>query len=136
MLNADTLEQFVDATGDCWIWKLAPQPDGYGRKTFRVAGVKKQFQAHRWVWEMLVGPIPEDLQLDHLCRVRACVNPDHLEPVTLKENLWRGRSRFNKQGQKLCKRGHDLNDSYQYGASSRNCRQCASIRHAERRDRT
>lgn len=67
----------------CWIWIGYRHPtSGYGRHRNR--------QAHRVVYEKLVGPIPEGLVLDHLCRVRECVNPDHMDPVTDRENLRRG----------------------------------------------
>lgn len=70
----------------CWVWKLRPYARGYGRywTTERV------WQAHRYSWELHHGPIPDGLDLDHLCRNRPCVNPDHLEPVTRRENLRRG----------------------------------------------
>jgi hypothetical protein len=80
----------VDDNG-CWIWRLRTEPEGYGRLT--VDG-KDGYLAHRFVYEQLVGPIPDGLHLDHLCRVRSCVNPEHLEPVTPQENLhrsWAGR---------------------------------------------
>ena len=75
----------VDATGDCWIWTGA-LASGYGR--FYLNGQLRP--AHRVAYETLVGSIPRGLDLDHLCRVRSCVNPDHLEPVTRAENLRRG----------------------------------------------
>lgn len=70
----------------CWIWQLKRAArTGYG--VVRVGG--RDLLAHRWEYERANGPIPEGLQLDHLCQVRECVNPDHLEPVTPKENTRR-----------------------------------------------
>jgi hypothetical protein len=72
----------VDKSGDCWIWIGAKTRGGYG--SFH--GSDGERLAHRWAYRALVGPIPEGLHIDHLCRVRACVNPAHLEAVTQQEN--------------------------------------------------
>jgi hypothetical protein len=72
----------------CWIWRKALSPGGYGRKHDAEKDVS--MMAHRWTYVKYVGPIPEGLELDHLCRQRDCVNPDHLEPVTSAENKRRG----------------------------------------------
>lgn len=78
----------VDKCRDgCWVWTAKGTPAGYGQ--FRVDGV--DVYAHRFSYELHVGPIPDGLQIDHLCRVTSCVNPAHLEPVTGAENLRRGR---------------------------------------------
>lgn len=70
----------------CWIWQRATQSNGYGV----VAVDGRTRRAHRHYYEQANGPIPAGLDIDHLCRQRACVNPDHLEPVTRSENLRRG----------------------------------------------
>ena len=93
----------IDASGDCWQWIGNIQTGGYGQ-TY-IDG--KPRLAHRVVWETLVGKIPENLELDHLCRNSACVNPDHLEPVTHRENVRRGVAGGSANKAKThCKHGH------------------------------
>lgn len=90
----------------CWLWIAAVRgrPD-YG--TFSVNN--KQVRAHRWAYEHFIGPVPDGLVLDHLCKVSTCVNPWHLEPVTNRENLMRGTNRAAQNARKMhCARGHRL----------------------------
>lgn len=95
----------VEKTETCWLWTGYRDRGGYGQ--FSVDG--KQRKPHRVAYEWTVGPIPEGLQLDHLCRVRHCVRPDHLEPVTCAENLRRGHGFVGINSRKThCKRGHPL----------------------------
>lgn len=106
----------------CWIWTGCIAWNGYGQLRRHETGHER---AHRAVYKLIVGPIPEGLDLDHLCRVRACCNPSHLEPVTRSENLKRspiaGRPR-----QTHCKRGHEFtpDNSYVKGDGCRRCRAC------------
>lgn len=88
----------------CWIWLNQLDKDGYGSGFDK--RVYKKKRAHRLAYEEWKGPIEDGLHIDHLCRVRCCVNPDHLEAVTCKENIRRG----NTGGKVLerCQRGHDM----------------------------
>jgi hypothetical protein len=79
----------VDETTGCWHWQRSKDTYGYGH-----LWVDGRIQlAHRWSYMTNRGPIPEGLELDHLCRNRACINPDHLEPVSHAQNVRRGRAR-------------------------------------------
>lgn len=92
----------------CMLWTGAVRPDGYGQ--FQLHNKEKIYYAHRLAYEILVGAIPEGLQLDHLCRVRNCVAVSHLEPVTQTENLRRGNSSKSwaaiQRSRTHCKNGH------------------------------
>ena len=126
----------IDSThlGACWLWKAA-KTSGYGVVQFdgRVQ------RAHRVVYQILIGPIPKGLELDHLCRNRACVNPAHLEPVTGAENIARGESKSALHSRQThCKRGHPFTPENTYlrkraHKTERFCRECSRIRDRRRR---
>lgn len=98
--GADTLAAGKDP---CWLWTGAPNGTGYGR--ILVSG--RRMMAHRFSYETYVGPIPQGLDLDHLCRVTLCVNPAHLEPVTNVENTMRGMGKGAVYARRdHCKNGH------------------------------
>lgn len=93
---------FVDNNG-CWIWKGRLDQKGYGHMNIG----RKTIGAHRYLYELHIGKIPEGMQLDHLCRVRNCVNPNHLEIVTNKENSWRGnRCKINFETAEKIREAH------------------------------
>lgn len=105
-----------DAATGCWNWMRAKDRDGYGSTC--VNG--KRVSSHRAAYEVFVGPIPQGLFLDHLCRNPSCCNPAHLEPVTNRENLMRG---VRKTLQTHCKNGHPL-DGGNLKPTKRGNRQC------------
>jgi hypothetical protein len=115
---------FVDASGDCWLWRGQRNGRGYGRFAIRPVASKLVLRAaHRAAWELLVGPIPKGMTIDHLCRVVLCVNPDHLEVVPPGVNTLRGFNPSALNARKIsCKNGHS--DWFIRPNGNRECRQC------------
>jgi hypothetical protein len=97
----------VEKTDTCWTWIGSRNVSGYG-KFWTDDG--RTVRPHRWAYEQEVGPIPVGLQLDHLCKNRACVRPDHLEPVTGKVNTERG----SRATATHCKHGHEFTPENTY----------------------
>ncbi|MFI6681910.1 HNH endonuclease signature motif containing protein [Kribbella sp. NPDC050470] len=110
----------VDPESGCWLWLDAVDTSGYGILRFRGA----YWKAHRLSYSVHVGPIPDGLVIDHLCRVRRCVNPEHMVTVTSRENTRRGLSGVLRTH---CKRGHEVTpeNSYVRKDGSIFCRPCA-----------
>lgn len=120
-------DKYVIADSGCWEWTAYRDSHGYGE--FGSDG--KTHRAHRFGYELARGPIPEGLELDHLCRNPSCVNPDHLEPVTHTENMHRGNgwSGLNIRKEQ-CPNGHpyDSENTHLDRYGHRRCRACNRIR--------
>lgn len=104
----------------CWLWVPKPNRDGYGQFLLN----RRHRGAHCASYEHFIGPIPERLELDHLCRVRHCVRPDHLEPITHAENMRRCENPAALWTH--CKSGHlfDEANTYISKKGNRSCRSC------------
>ena len=124
----------VDAAGDCWEWTACRNEHGYG--SF-VTERPKKVKAHRMAWELLVGPIPDGMVLDHLCRNPRCVNPDHLEVVTQRINMLRGYGIARRAANAThCPQGHPYNaENTAYTKKGhRACRACILARSRKTHD--
>jgi len=120
----------------CWLWQgYVDKRTGYPYMTVE----SKSWRSHRWFYEQLVGPIPEGLTLDHLCRVRHCVNPDHMDPCPAGENAMRGNNWSAKNARKThCVNGHEFTEENTYrriGSNHRVCRTCCRDRSRRARER-
>lgn len=133
MKFADRMALIAREPDVCWPWPLS-RDKGYGLTW--VAG--KLVKAHRAAYELLVGPIPPGLQIDHLCRNRACVNPSHMEPVTQHVNILRGVGFAAVNAIKThCPQGHPYDETNTKISKKgrRHCRTCLRKQEAKRRQR-
>lgn len=126
MTNYSVGERFwarVNKTEGCWLWTGSMRTDGYGQ----FWDGKRNVKAHRFAYEDEGWAIPEGLELDHLCRNRACVRPEHLEAVTHLTNVRRGNSGTRQLARTHCPRGHEYSPENTYtapGQTKRGCRTC------------
>ena len=122
------LPDYAPHLGPCWIWTAGKNKYGYGKfamggKGGRVLG------AHTVAYELIVSPVPDGLELDHLCRVRACVNPWHLDPVTGAENMRRMMAAYTH-----CASGHEFTEANtRWYRGCKRCRACDRDRAAAKR---
>jgi hypothetical protein len=125
----------VDKTDSCWNWTAGIGADGHGRF---YAGPQRHVQAHRYSFELHGGVIPEGLVIDHLCRNPRCVNPGHLEPVTVQTNTLRGIGVSARSAVAThCPMGHayDAENTYVTPKGHRDCRICRRAAGARARAR-
>jgi HNH endonuclease len=129
------INHIVRGENGCWIWTGALKDNGYGA----FGGEYKNGYSHIFSYEYFNGVIAEDLEIDHLCRNRACCNPKHLEAVTHQENMLRSPIAFSGiNGNKThCHKGHEFTDKNTWWERSkgRHCKRCHADREQIRRDR-
>ncbi|SRR5229473_1887956 len=111
--------------GACWLWNGKIDRYGYGKFSVK----RKMESAHRVAYQVTVGPIAKGLTADHLCRVRRCIRPSHIEPVTNRENVLRGDTFPARQlAQTHCVNGHEFNEANTYHWNGhRGCRTCKRL---------
>lgn len=125
---AERLERHYvpEPNSGCWLWLSSVTGPGYGQIS-DPARRGRPLLAHRVSYELHVGAVPDGLDLDHLCRVRSCVNPRHLEPVSRRENLRRGATLTAKNiAATHCPRGHSYTEenTLRTNRGARSCREC------------
>lgn len=124
-----------DGSGGCWLWQRTTAGDGYGLARLWTQGVRTSWYAHRLAYTVFRGPIPEGLEIDHLCRIHRCCNPMHLEIVTAQENQRRSDSVSGQEmRQTYCVHGHPFDELNTYRHNGhRYCRECRRRRNREAR---
>ena len=136
----DRFWAMVGKSATCWWWLGAKNPAGYGQFFDICKPPLRCVRAHRFAYEQLRGPIPAGLVIDHLCRNPACVNPEHMETVTIGENVLRGDGIAAQHARKTtCKHGHPLSgdnlkmEATPNGRSTRRCLTCRRQNEKRRR---
>ena len=123
--NAQDIFGMSQISERCWTWMGSMYQNGYGKIG------RRGYMVHRIAYELTKGKVPRNMCLDHLCKNRACINPDHLEIVSLVENVMRGDSQHAVNARKTyCKHGHEFTEANTYRdpiKNSRNCRKCRNL---------
>lgn len=120
------LSRYKKASNGCWNWVGSKDSDGYGKFIYK----KKQMSAHRFSYLALVGEIINDLTVDHICKNIACVNPNHLRLLTMRENLMSSNAPSAVNARKThCKNGHQFSkeNTYITKRGGRTCRACRRV---------
>jgi HNH endonuclease len=134
-----TMDKFwsnIEKTGSCWLWTAAITHEGYGSLTIN----NLKIYAHRFSYELHCGIIPGDLTVDHVCRVRRCVNPDHLRLLSARDNVLAGMGITAMNARKThCNKNHELSGDNLYippgRPNERHCRICKRLHDRKRKDR-
>lgn len=130
--NDEAFWSRVEKSDGCWEWTGSKTAQGYGNVRLPTG---TNGYAHRVAYTLAIGEIPAGKVLDHLCRNRSCVRPDHLEPVSQRENVLRGASAYGPL-KTACPHGHDMTDAtnvYARPDGSKVCRSCARAQNDQRR---
>lgn len=116
------LPKITESESGCWLWTASLTKAGYGLFSVK----HKKIYAHRWSYEHFVGPISEGLTIDHLCRNTACANPEHLEAVTMGENVRRGTAGLHQAAKTHCPHGHPYegDNVFKDNRGRRRCKTC------------
>ncbi len=123
----------IEPYSGCWLWTAGTRTWGYAQTSLK----NKTYSAHKVLYEDKFGKVPDGLELDHLCKVKCCVNPSHLEAVTHTENVRRGRAleaiRRERLSRTHCKWGHEFTTENTLSKTNgaRGCRICTNIRQRE-----
>src|SRR5688500_2119127 len=131
-VEARFLAKIIEAKTGCWVWTASINNHGYGRFSVgsKTDGTRRLVRAHRWAYEHFVGPVPDALELDHSCCNPACVNPEHLRPVTHRANMMRGSGAAAENHRKThCPQGHEYTQANTYVSPRgwRKCRACNRV---------
>ena len=139
----ERIENSYTIVGDCWEWKKSYTKVGYGKISLFINGRKITTNAHRVSYIVFNGVIPDLMVIDHLCRNRRCINPEHLEAVTYQVNNTRGESFAGVNSRKThCKRGHPFDEKNTWYREKpekhihRMCRECHRLAEISRRSKT
>lgn len=123
MRKTKTIQDHIDniiKDNGCWIWQGSVDSRGYGQ--LKSQGIT--WRAHRFFYVSLVNKIPPNYQIDHLCKNKLCVNPEHLEPVTQFENMKRSGVWEKNKGRSHCPKGHEYTPENIANTKRLTCLQC------------